>query len=103
MGAIFRHPVVQASFDDFGQWAEGHNYQIYGTSAHGSLDYREISGYTQPAILLLGDERQGLTPAQTEICQALVSLPMNGKVTSLNLAVAAGVMLYDMLEKLDRV
>ena len=52
--------------------------------------------------MLLGDERQGLTPAQAEICQALVRLPMHGQVTSLNLAVVAGVMLYAILEKMDR-
>ena len=102
MGAIFRHPVVRDSFDDFSGWVEGHNYQIYGTSAHGEVDYREISDYLRPAILLLGDERQGLSSAQAEICQAVVRLPMHGQVTSLNLAVAAGVMLYDMLEKLDK-
>jgi len=51
--------------------------------------------------LLLGDERQGLTPTQAEICRAVVRLPVHGQVTSLNLAVAAGVMLYTMLEKLD--
>ncbi len=102
MGAIFRHPLVKASFQEFSQWARGCSYQVYGTSARGSVDYLQVSDYARPIILLLGDERQGLTPAQAEICQALVRLPMHGEVTSLNLAVAAGVMLYAMLEKLDR-
>lgn len=102
MGAIFRHPVVKASFQEFSQWVQGCSYQVYGTSAHGSVDYLQVSSYTRPIILLLGDERQGLSPAQVDICQALVRLPMYGEVTSLNLAVAAGVMLYAMLEKMDR-
>jgi tRNA G18 (ribose-2'-O)-methylase SpoU len=65
------------------------------------VDFHQIDSYTPPLILLMGDERQGLTPAQSGICQALLRLPMHGEVTSLNLSVAAGVMLYDMLEKLD--
>jgi len=102
MGAIFRHPVVRASFNDFRLWADRHNYQVYGTSAHGEIDFQQVKSFTWPAILLLGDERQGLNPEQEEICREIVRLPMRGQVSSLNLAVAAGVMLYAMLEKLER-
>jgi TrmH family RNA methyltransferase len=102
MGAIFRHPVVSASFTEFTQWVDESSYQVFGTSAAAGIDYQHLTQYERPVILLLGDERQGLTPEQAEICQALVRLPMRGHVTSLNLAVAAGVMLYDMLEKLDQ-
>jgi TrmH family RNA methyltransferase len=102
MGAIFRHPVVRASFNDFKQWVGDYDYQVYGTSAHGEVDYRQVEGYAIPTIVLLGDERQGLTPAQAEICREIVRLPMRGQVSSLNLAVAAAVMLYAMQEKLEK-
>jgi TrmH family RNA methyltransferase len=101
MGAIFRHPVVSTSFMDFAQWAEVNRYQVVGTSAHASLDYKEITHFTRPLILLLGEERQGLTSEQERICDVMVRLPMHGKVTSLNLAVAAGIMFYDILAKID--
>ncbi len=99
MGAIFWLPVVQTTFAAFAAWAAGYAYQLYGTSAHASQDYREIARYVQPSILLLGSERAGLSPDQLQICQHRVRLPMAGKATSLNLAVAAGILLYDMLEK----
>jgi TrmH family RNA methyltransferase len=99
MGAIFWLPVVQTTFAEFTAWAAGHAYQLYATSAHASQDYREITHYLQPSILLLGSERAGLSPEQLQICQHRVRLPMAGKATSLNLAVAAGILLYDMLEK----
>jgi TrmH family RNA methyltransferase len=102
MGAIFRQPVVRGSFNDFSHWVESHNYQVYGTSADGEIDYQQVKGYSRPVILLLGDERQGLTPEQGQICREIVRLPMRGQVSSLNLAVAAGVILYAMLEKLER-
>jgi len=55
-----------------------------------------LIGFTRPMILLLGSERQGLSPEQAAICEVMLHLPMKGRTTSLNLAVAAGVMLYQM-------
>ena len=43
---------------------------------------------------MLGNEQKGLSPEQTAACDVTVSLPMQGRVSSLNLAVAAGVLLY---------
>jgi len=99
MGATFWHPVLNVPFDEFAGWARGHGYHVYGTSAHGSVNYASIEKYGRPLILLMGSEREGLTPEQVEVCDALVSLPMEGQVTSLNLAVATGVMLYEMHRK----
>jgi TrmH family RNA methyltransferase len=47
-------------------------------------------------VLVLGSEREGLSAEQLAACEQVVSLPMRGKVTSLNLAVAAGILLYEM-------
>ena len=99
MGAIFWHPIVCASFADFSQWAAKHHYHIYGTSAHGQVDCREVFSYKFPVVLLLGSEREGLASVQAAICEKLIRLPMQGRVSSLNLAVAAGVMLYDIYAK----
>lgn len=97
MGTIFWYPVVQASFTEFASWAARHAFTIYGTSAHASRDYRQVKEYRLPRTLLMGSERQGLTPEQMAACDELLSLPMKGHATSLNLAVATGVMLYAML------
>ncbi len=97
MGTLFWHPVVAAEFATFADWAARQGYTIYGTSAHASRDYRQIEAYRSPRILLMGSERQGLTSEQGAICHELLSLPMKGHATSLNLAVATGIMLYEML------
>jgi TrmH family RNA methyltransferase len=60
------------------------------------VGYESIDSYERPSILLMGSEREGLTPDQAGLCDALVRLPMRGRVSSLNLAVATGVMLYEM-------
>jgi len=49
----------------------------------------------------LGNERQGLTEPQRQACHELLRLPMSGRVSSLNIAIAAGVMLYYMQQKLS--
>lgn len=98
MGTIFWHTVVQTTFQLFSQWVNKHNYHVYGTSAHGNVDYRDLSHFDFPRILLMGSEREGLSSEQASICEQLIRLPMLGKATSLNLAVATGIMLYHMLE-----
>ncbi len=93
MGTIFWKPVVQVSFDEFVRWSRQGNYQLIGTSAHGDVDYQTLVPKT-PWILILGNEQKGLSTTQTNACDVTISLPMKGRVSSLNLAVAAGVLLY---------
>jgi TrmH family RNA methyltransferase len=100
LGSIFWHPIASASFAEWSEWAQRQGYHIYGTSAKGSVDYQEVEAYEQPLIVLLGSEREGLSRDQAAACQQLVRLPMRGRVSSLNLAVAAGVVLYAVLDRL---
>jgi TrmH family RNA methyltransferase len=97
MGTMFWKPIVQTSFDGFVQWARARNFQLIGTSAHGTMDYHSLVPQS-PWVLLLGNEQKGLTPAQINACDETVSLPMRGRVSSLNLSVAAGVLLYQFVK-----
>ncbi|MFZ5809163.1 MAG: TrmH family RNA methyltransferase [Chloroflexota bacterium] len=101
MGAGFWMPVIQTSFEEMIHWAAMNDYRIYGTSAHGTREVGAIHFYQKPCILLMGSERQGLSQPQRAACHELIRLPMVGRVSSLNLAVATGIMLYDMLAKMD--
>jgi TrmH family RNA methyltransferase len=98
MGTIFWKPIVQSSFDEFVQWVRNGGYQLIGTSAHGDVDYQALMPKI-PWILLLGNEQRGLSPEQMQVCDVTVSMPMKGRVSSLNLAVAAGVLLYQFAHK----
>jgi RNA methyltransferase, TrmH family len=96
MGTIFWKPIIKSSFDEFINWARSarpDEIQLIGSSAHGDVDYQTLVPQT-PWILVLGNEQRGLSTAQTNTCDVAVSLPMKGRVSSLNLAVAAGVLLY---------
>jgi len=97
MGALFWIPVAQAAWSDFVAWARERGYGLYGSSAHGAVPYRDVT-YRWPRVLVLGNERTGLTPEQRADCDQVVRIPMEGRVRSLNLAVAAGILLYGMKE-----
>ncbi|MBI2758204.1 MAG: RNA methyltransferase [Chloroflexi bacterium] len=93
MGALFSKPVAQTTFAEFMDWKKRGGFQLIGTSAHADSDYRNFR--PKPSwLLLFGSEQKGLSPEQLAVCDTRVSLPMRGRASSLNLAVAAGVLLY---------
>ncbi|HHO57650.1 MAG TPA: tRNA (guanine-N2)-dimethyltransferase, partial [Oceanithermus profundus] len=59
-----------------------------------ALDYREVD-YTRPAAVLLGAEKWGVSPRAAELADADVIIPMMGMVQSLNVSVAAAVILFE--------
>jgi TrmH family RNA methyltransferase len=93
MGAAFTIPVVEASVDDFLTWRRTQGIRLIGTTASAGHDYRDEQP-SPPWILLFGSEQKGLSEAHRDACDVLVSLPMRGRTSSLNLAVAAGILLF---------
>lgn len=98
MGAIFAVQLARASFDAFAVWKRETGTYVVGTSDKAPTDYQAVI-YTQPMMLLMGGERQGLSPTHQDICDLMVRLPMRGRSDSLNLAVATGVLLYELLSQ----
>ena len=97
MGSLFAVPVAQCTRDDFITFAKNWQGTVVGTHlAARTVDYRDPA-YTQPVLLVMGNEQAGLSPALTETLPTLVKLPMQGRADSLNLAIATGVMLYKIL------
>jgi len=98
MGALFWKMVVQSSFSNFLSWAKERQYQLIGTSARANGEYHNhIPG--SPWALVLGNEQKGLSTEYLKACDVAVSLPMKGRASSLNLSIAAGVLLYQFMEK----
>jgi TrmH family RNA methyltransferase len=99
MGAVFAQRLVRCTFDEFRQWKQHNGFTVIGTSGGASHHYRSYK-YRQPLVLLMGSEREGLSSDQQEACDAMVSIPMVGRSDSLNLAMATGVVLYEIFEQL---
>ena len=95
MGAIFTQQVATARWDEFVAWLRAGPGQLVGTSLNTDQDYLEPV-YEQPCFLLIGNESQGLPEAYEAECDLLVKMPMLGRADSLNAAVAAAVMAFQV-------
>jgi 23S rRNA (guanosine2251-2'-O)-methyltransferase len=69
-------------------------YWIYGLDERGDHVYDQID-YAEPAAIVLGGEGRGLHQQVAKHCDFLVRIPMSGGIASLNVSVAAGVMLFE--------
>ena len=71
---------------------------IYGTDAAGKTDlyHADLKG---PAAIVIGSEGYGMSRLVAERCDVLLSIPMKGKINSLNAASAAAVMLYEAVRQ----
>jgi TrmH family RNA methyltransferase len=96
MGSIFNVRLVAGSATAFLEWRKRYRGRIVGTHLKGATDYRTVD-YAGGRILLMGNEQQGLSDDLAAACDDLVRIPMLGRADSLNLAVATGVMLYEMI------
>jgi TrmH family RNA methyltransferase len=95
MGAIFSQRLVRASNEELHAWKLRHGARVVGTSDAASLDYRDAA-YSRPLVLFMGSEREGLGEEEMTVCDEIVHIPMEGRSDSLNLAVATGVMLFEI-------
>ena len=98
MGALFSQCFVRTSTASFVRWKEQKRCLLVGTALTADTDYHAAS-YPPPVVLLMGDERKGLSPDLQAICDLLVRIPMVGQSDSLNLAVATSIMLYELFNQ----
>lgn len=95
MGSIFTQRVVRTELESLISWRNKTDLPMVGASDTATVDYRE-AGYAPPVLLCLGSEQHGLSETHLAACDQIVRIPMVGRADSLNLAVAAGVLLYDV-------
>lgn len=96
MGAIFTIPVFKADLPALERFIKGNpSLSTIGTSDKAKQDCFEFD-YPDPLLLLMGSEREGLSNPYQQLCQTMLSIPMEGDLDSLNLSVATAVMLYQI-------
>ena len=101
MGALFKQTLVRTNVERFRHWIQRHQLAVIGASPDGVVEYDQVQ-YKRPAVLLLGNERSGLTDEQRSLCRQIVRIPMVGGSDSLNLAVAGSLLLYAVFRSTDR-
>jgi RNA methyltransferase, TrmH family len=102
MGSLFAVDLCRAP--DVGSveaWCRARGVTLVTTSAHASTELWDAA-LAPPLMFLLGSEKTGLTPEQLAGGTVSVVIPMAGSASSLNLAVAAGVLLYECRRRAAR-
>lgn len=98
MGGLFRLQIVRTSIPELAVWARRHGCRVIGTSPSASALYTEVP-VRAPLVVLFGEERHGLTSEELALCTHTARIPILGRADSLNVGVAAGVMLYEVLRR----
>jgi 23S rRNA (guanosine2251-2'-O)-methyltransferase len=93
-GAVEHLPLAQVrNLTDFLTAAKERGFWCYGADGGAKLDYRQVD-LAGPVVLVVGSEGRGLRPRVASACDALISLPLRGRIESLSVGAAAAVLLY---------
>ena len=94
MGSLFAMPLAMVSFDAFRAWRDTNRVHVVAASMRGDHAH-DKAAYGERSCVLMGNEQSGLPVEVEDACDELVRIPMAGRAESLNLAIAAGVMIYE--------
>lgn len=96
MGTLYSMPFTQlADSHDLFEWATSKGLQTIATTAKSGTPYRQVS-YRRPSLLMLGSEKEGLDDSVLNSADQIVTIPMRGRASSLNLAAATAIILFEM-------
>jgi 23S rRNA (guanosine2251-2'-O)-methyltransferase len=98
-GAVEHLPIARVrNLADFLAQAKDAGCWVYGAAAGARTRYDQPD-YTGGVVAVLGAEGKGLRPRVASMCDDLVSLPLRGRIESLNVSATAAVLLYEMLQQ----
>jgi TrmH family RNA methyltransferase len=98
MGATFRHPIVSMDDGAFITWTRRHDVTLWATAADGVPLPKVTRANAGHAIaVIVGNEGAGIRPALNAVAAQRVAIPLAAGAESLNVAVAAGILLHEVL------
>lgn len=98
-GALHTLPVCrERNIQEAVKFLHDSGFTIVAASEKSSKNYTEVD-YTTPVAIVMGAEDTGVSPAVMRYCDEMVAIPMRGNIGSLNVSVAAGVMMYEVLRQ----
>lgn len=100
MGAVFRFPVCRAeNFAETLSKMTASGFHTYGAVASGEAIAATVPNYNEGAIVVIGNEGNGLTEECKKACEKRITIPMEGRAESLNAAAAAAILIWEMMRK----
>jgi len=96
MGSVYRVPFLYTEdLADITRQVKEQAIKVYAAHLKGQQDYDEVS-YQQGSAFLIGNEGNGLSDEITAIADTYIKIPMKGQVESLNVGIAAGILMYEV-------
>ncbi|CAM4129812.1 23S rRNA methyltransferase [Streptococcus penaeicida] len=96
-GSHFHLPIWRTNVYDFCQEIKAQGMSILATTlSNKSVDYKELPSYSD-FVLVMGNEGQGISGEMAELASQLVHINMPGQAESLNVAVAAGIVIFSLI------
>ncbi len=100
MGAIFTQQLARAEWGSFLDWLRAGEGQLVAASLQDAVPYRGAA-YAAPCFVMVGNESRGIPPEDEAAGDLRVTMPMRGKADSLNAAIAAAVLGYEVSASLE--
>ena len=98
-GALFHIPVCRCrNLTDAVRILKACGLSVFGASEKASHDYTDAD-FKGPSAIVMGAEDVGISPKVLRECDELISIPMLGNISSLNVSVAAGVIMYELVNQ----
>lgn len=98
-GALLNIPICRENnLKNSIEFIKSCGLKVVGASEKGKKMFTEIS-YKEPLAIVMGSEEDGISPENLRLCEELVQIPILGKIQSLNVSVAAGVMMYEVVKQ----
>jgi RNA methyltransferase, TrmH family len=94
MGAVFAHPVISMAWDEADRWLRAHDVPLWAADAAGTPVSDAAADHPARLALVVANEGAGVSPHVAAASAKLVAIPMAPGTESLNVAVAAGILLY---------
>jgi len=100
-GAVFTVPLsIHPDSAKIIEEARKNNLRVIATSANSEADYSRMD-LTGPIMIVVGNEHTGISDTVREMSDTVVRIPMRGKINSLNIAVAASIVMYEAARQRD--
>jgi 23S rRNA (guanosine2251-2'-O)-methyltransferase len=98
-GALMRIPVCrERNLKTTANFLKESGVMLVAATEHAKEDYFEKE-YSGPAAIIMGSEETGISPELLRACDHMVKIPMMGEISSLNVSVAAGVLLFEVVRQ----
>jgi TrmH family RNA methyltransferase len=97
-GTVFSVPVIQSSSKDALEYLRQRHIRIVAATPDGPVDYTDLD-LTGATAIVLGTESKGLSDAWLEAADVCAKIPMQGKVNSLNVSIAAAALIFEAVRQ----